>query len=137
MGIFETIMIYAFAFLLVAPYLGMVLAVIWTILSPGVKETKNTNSNPVRKQGHSTAIDAQNQNRLLQSHQNMNNAHEHAIRMAQEAHDTAVRDAWTMHNTADSMAQSAHDTAVNDHNFAVDLNDHMVNDPGCGCGPFF
>jgi hypothetical protein len=137
MNTFETIMIYAFAFLLVAPHLGMVLAVIWTILSPGVKKPKNTDGNPVRKQGHSTIIDAQNQRSLLQSNQYMSNAHEHTTRMAQDAHDTAVRDAWAMHDNADSMAQSAHDTAVNDHNFAVDLNDHMVNDPGFGCGPFF
>ena len=137
MGIWETIMIYVIAVLFVAPHLGMVLAVIWTILSPGVKQTKNPNSNTVQKQEHSTVIDTQNKRRLLQSNQHMNDGHELAIRMAQEAHDTAVRDAWAMHDNADSMAQSAHDTAVNDHNFAVDLNDHMVNDPGFGCGPFF
>lgn len=137
MGIFETIMIYAFAFLLVAPHFGMVLAVIWTILSPGVKKTKNTDGNPVRKQGHSTIINAENQRRLLQSNQYMSNAHEHATRMAQDAHDTAVRDAWAMHDNADSMAQCAHNTAVEDHNYAVDLNDHMMNDPGLGCGTFF
>lgn len=137
MGIFETIMIYAFAFLLIAPHLGMVLAVIWTILTPGVKQTKNPNSNTVHKQEHSTVIDTQNQRHRLQSNQHMSDAHELAIRMAQEAHDTAVRDAWAMHNNADSMAQSAHNTAVEDHNYAVDLNDHMMNDPGFGCGPFF
>lgn len=137
MGIFETIMIYAFAFLLIAPHLGMVLAVIWTILTPGVKQTKNPNSNTVRKQEHSTVIDTQNQRRRLRSNQHMSDAHELAIRMAQEAHDTAVRDAWAMHDNADSMAQSAHNKAVEDHNYAVDLNDHMMNDPGFGCGPFF
>ena len=137
MGIFETIMIYAFAFLLIAPHLGMVLAVIWTIMSPGVKETKNTNSNPVRKQGHSSISDVQNRRHRLQNNQHMNDAHELATRMAQEAHDTAVRDAWAMHDNADSMAQSAHNTAVENQNYAVDLNDHMMNDPGFGCGPFF
>lgn len=137
MGIWETIMIYAIAILFVVPHLGMVLAVIWTIMSPGVKETKNTNSNPVRKPGLSSISDAQNQRRRLQSNQLMNDARELAIRMAQEAHDTAVRDAWAMHDNADSMAQSAHNTAVEDHNYAVDLNDHMMNDPGFGCGTFF
>ena len=138
MGILETIMIYAIAFLFVAPHLGMVLAVIWTILSPGVKQTKHTSSAPVQKHSCSTAIHSQNRRQACQnSQQHMRDTFDQAIRMAQDAHDTAVRDAWTMHHNADSMAQSAHDTAVNDHNFAVDLNDHMVNDPGFGCGPFF
>jgi hypothetical protein len=116
----------------------MILVVIWTILSPPLaKSTKNTTATTNQNQSCSNTDFPQNHRRLLQSNQYMSNAHEYATRMAQDAHDTAVRDAWAMHDNADSMAQSAHDTAVNDHNFAVDLNDHMVNDPGFGCGPFF
>lgn len=138
MGILETIIIYGFAFLFAAPYLGMVLVVILTILSPPLAKTKkNANATADQKQRSVTVSDGQNRRRLLQSNQHMSDAHELAIRMAQEAHDTAVRDAWAMHDNADSMAQSAHNTAVEDHNYAVDLNDHMMNDPGFGCGPFF
>ena len=138
MDIWETIMIYAIAILFIVPHLGMVLAVIWTILSPPLaRSKKNTNATTNQKLSCLSTDFAQNHRRLVQSNQHTIDAHELAIRMAQEAHDAAVRDAWAMHDNADSMAQSAHDTAVNDHNFAVDLNDHMVNDPGFGCGPFF
>lgn len=138
MNTFETIMIYAFAFLLVAPHLGMVLAVIWTIVSPPLaKSKKNTNTTAGQNQNCSSTDLAQNHRRLLRSNQHIHNAHEQSHRMAQDAHDTAVRDAWAMHDNADYMAQCAHNTAVEDHNYAVDLNDHMMNDPGFGCGTFF
>lgn len=67
-------------------------------------------------------------------------AEEHATasRMAQEAHDIAVRDSRSMHDDACHAAQQAHGTAVFDHQAAVDLHDHVVSDPGFGsCGPFF
>lgn len=61
-----------------------------------------------------------------------------AARMAQEAHDIAVRDSWAMQEEACHMAQQAHDTSVYDHQAAVDLHEHVVSDPGFGCcGPFF
>lgn len=61
-----------------------------------------------------------------------------ASRMAQEAHDTAVRDSQWLHDDACRMAHESHDTAMFDHQTAVDLHDHVVSDPGFGCcGPFF
>ena len=74
---------------------------------------------------------------------NVNNAylarqhHATAARMAQEAHDIAVRDSWAMHEDACHMAQQAHDTAVNDHQAAVDYHDQYVAAPDFGCSnPF-
>ena len=150
MGIGETVMIYAIAILFVAPHLGMVLVVIWTILSPPLAKSKKTaHTTTGQKKSCSSADIAHNHRRLLQSNQHIHNAHEQSHRMSQDAHDAAARDAWVMHDNAaardawvmhdnaDHIAQSAHDTAVNDHNFAVDLHDHVANDPGFGCGPFF
>lgn len=61
-----------------------------------------------------------------------------ATRMAQEAHEVAVRDSHRLHDDACRMAQESHDTAMFDHQAAVALHDHVVSDPGFGCcGPFF
>lgn len=63
--------------------------------------------------------------------------HTTAARMAQEAHDIAVRDSWAMHEDACHMAQQAHDTAVYDHQAAVDYHDQYVAAPDFGCSnPF-
>lgn len=64
--------------------------------------------------------------------------HATATRMAQEAHEVAVRDSHRLHDDACRMAQESHDTAMFDHQAAVALHDHVVSDPGFGCcGPFF
>lgn len=64
--------------------------------------------------------------------------HAAAARVAQEAHDTAVRDSQLLHEDACRMAQESHDTAMFDHQAAADLHDLVVSDPGFGCcGPFF
>ena len=61
-----------------------------------------------------------------------------AARMAQEAHDIAVRDSWAMHEEACHMAQQAHDTSVYDHQAAADYHDQYVAAPDFGgCNPFF
>lgn len=138
MNTFETIIIYAFAILAVLPHLGMVLAVILTILSPPLAKSKKTpNTTTGQKQNCSNTDFDHNHRRLLQSNQHIHNAHEQSHRMSQDAHDAAAREARVMHDNADHMVQSAHDAAVDDHNFAVDLHDHVANDPGFGCGPFF
>ena len=63
--------------------------------------------------------------------------HATTARMAQEAHDIAVRDSWAMHDDACHMAQQAHDTAVYDHQAAVDYHDQYVAAPDFGCSnPF-
>lgn len=74
---------------------------------------------------------------------NVNNAylarqnHTTAARMAQEAHDIAVRDSWAMHEEACHMAQQAHDMAVYDHQAAADYHDQYVAAPDFGgCNPF-
>ena len=64
--------------------------------------------------------------------------HAAAARVAQEAHDTAVRDSQLLHEDACRMAQESHDVAMFDHQAAADLHDLVVSDPGFGCcGPFF
>ncbi len=61
-----------------------------------------------------------------------------AARVAQDAHNTAVRDSQWLHDDACRTAHESHDTAVFDHQAAVDLHEHVISDPGFGCcGPFF
>lgn len=75
---------------------------------------------------------------------NINNAHQSwddhatAARMAQEAHDTAVRDSQWLHDDACRTAHESHDTAVFDHQAAVDCHDQFASVPDFGgCNPFF
>lgn len=64
--------------------------------------------------------------------------HVTASRMAQEAHDTAVRDSQRLHDDACRMAHESHDTAVFDHQAAVDCHDQFASAPDFGgCNPFF
>ena len=61
-----------------------------------------------------------------------------AARMAQEAHDTAVRDSQWSHDDACRMAHDSHDTAMHDHQAAVDCHDQFSAPPDFGvCNPFF
>lgn len=61
-----------------------------------------------------------------------------ASRMAQEAHDTAVRDSQWLHDDACRMAHESHDTAVHDHWTAVECHDQFASAPDFGgCNPFF
>lgn len=119
-------------------YLGMVFCVIWTIISPELGTPKNTpKGTKDQKQDHSSPINVQNGRRPRSSQQHICNTHEQSSRMAQDAHDTAVRDAWMLHEDASHMAQHAHDSAVFDHQAAVETHDNFASDPGFGCGPFF
>ena len=75
---------------------------------------------------------------------NINNIHHawdnHAAvsRMAQEAHDTAVRDSQWLHDDACRMAHESHDTAMHDHQAAVECHDQFSAPPDFGvCNPFF
>lgn len=64
--------------------------------------------------------------------------HVTASRMAQEAHDTAVRDSQRLHDDACRMANESHDTAVHNHQAAVDCHDQFSAPPDFGvCNPFF
>lgn len=119
-------------------HLGMVFCVIWTIISPELGTRKNTpKGTKDQKQSHSNPINVQNGRRLRSNQQHIHNMHEQSRRMAQEAHDTAVRDTWMLHEDANYMAQLAHDSAVFDHQAAVEAHDNFASDPGFGCGPFF
>ena len=134
----ETIILSLLLIIVVAIPLGMVFYAIWTIISPepGPSEEK-TGDTTRQKQGNATTIHAQNRRRPVQSGQHIHNTHEQSSRMAQDAHDTAVRDAWMLHEDANHMAQLAHDNAVFDHQAAVETHDNFASDPGFGCGPFF
>lgn len=60
-----------------------------------------------------------------------------AARMAQEAHDIAIRDSRTLHEDACHMAHQAHDMAVYEHQATVDYHDQYVTTPDFGCSnPF-
>ena len=101
----------------------------------------NKNRNAAVKQSSSSgsccACDATYM-RMSHSNQTDRDIHATAARMAQEAHETAIRDSLWLHDDACRMAKESPDTAMFDHQAAVDLHDHIASDPGFGCcGPFF
>ena len=72
-------------------------------------------------------------NRYNVPHSSTAEMHVTASRMAQEAHDTAVRDSQWLHDDARRMAHESHDTAMHDHQAAVDCHDQFSAPPDFGC----
>lgn len=117
---------------------AMALLIIEECIRDYIRYCKSRNESK-KGSGHTKPRDDNDTHR----HVNVNNTylawHNHttAARMAQEAHDIAVRDSWAMHEDACHMAQQAHDTAVYDHQAAVDYHDQYVAAPDFGgCNPF-
>lgn len=64
--------------------------------------------------------------------------HATAARLAQEAHETALRDSHWLHEDASRVAHESHDTAVYDHQSAADCHEQFSSPPDFGgCNPFF
>jgi hypothetical protein len=117
---------------------AMALLIIEECIRDHIRYRKSRNESK-KGSGHTKPRDDPDTHRQV----NVNNTylawqnHATTARMAQEAHDIAVRDSWAMHEDACHMAQQAHDTAVNDHQAAVDYHDQYVAAPDFGCSnPF-
>lgn len=118
---------------------AMALLIIEECIRDHIRYRKSRNE-PKKGSSHTIPRDDPDSHRQV----NVNNTylawqnHATTARMAQEAHDIAVRDSWAMHEEACHMAQQAHDTAVCDHQAAADYHDQYVAAPDFGgCNPFF
>ena len=117
---------------------GMALLIIEECIRDHIRYRKSRNKSQ-KGSGHTKTRENADDHHQV----NVNNAylarqnHTTAARMAQEAHNIAVRDSWAMHEEACHMAQQANDMAVYDHQAAVDYHDQYVAAPDFGCSnPF-
>jgi len=117
---------------------GMVLLIIEECIRDHIRYRKSRNESK-KGSGHTKLRDDTdthcqvNVNNTYLARQN----HTTAARMAEEAHDIAVRDSWAMHEDACRMAHESHDTAVHDHWTAVECHDQFASAPDFGgCNPF-